>query len=112
VVAGLVPAKPAQLVFKALQTYSSGEIVRWIQIAAAGQPKPDFPAPVLTLTSGATSTVATTSHSANPASRGADSSSGAQAIAIVALAMAAISLVGLLWVARRYRARDLPGGAP
>ena len=52
VAAGLVPNKPAQLVFKALQTYSSGEIVRWIQVATSQDPNPDTPAPILTLTSG------------------------------------------------------------
>ena len=50
VAAGSVPDKPGQLVFKALQTYSSGEIVRWIEVPVAGQPEPDTPAPVITLT--------------------------------------------------------------
>ena len=59
VAAGSVPDKPAQLVFKALQTYSSGEIVRWIEVPMAGQPEPDTPAPVVTLTPAASPTSAT-----------------------------------------------------
>jgi periplasmic copper chaperone A len=37
-----------QLVFKALQTYSDGEIVRWIEEPTGGA-EPEFPAPVLKL---------------------------------------------------------------
>jgi hypothetical protein len=39
-----------QAVLKTLQTYSDGTIVRWIDDTAAGQPEPEHPAPVLTLT--------------------------------------------------------------
>jgi uncharacterized protein YcnI len=41
--------KTNQVVFKALQTYSDGSVVRWIDVPQAGQPEPDHPAPVLTL---------------------------------------------------------------
>lgn len=40
--------KVDQLVFKALQTYSDGEVVRWIE-APSGGSEPDNPAPVLKL---------------------------------------------------------------
>ncbi|KAB1911668.1 YcnI family protein [Micromonospora sp. AMSO31t] len=43
--------KTDQVVFKALQTYSNGDIVRWIDEPAAGQ-EPEHPAPVLKLTAG------------------------------------------------------------
>lgn len=39
-----------RLVFKALQTYDSGEVVRWIDEPVAGGAEPEHPAPVLTLT--------------------------------------------------------------
>jgi periplasmic copper chaperone A len=40
-----------RIVFKALQTYSDGEIVRWIEEPmAGGGAEPEHPAPVLTLT--------------------------------------------------------------
>ncbi|WP_433347974.1 YcnI family copper-binding membrane protein [Micromonospora sp. CA-111912] len=44
------------MVFKALQTYSDGNVVRWIEEpSAAGAEEPDKPAPVLTLTAAAPS---------------------------------------------------------
>jgi uncharacterized protein YcnI len=50
-VAGL-PTDTDELVFKALQTYSNGDIVRWIDPVTASQPDPDHPTPILKLTSG------------------------------------------------------------
>jgi uncharacterized protein YcnI len=50
VTAGTLP-DTSSLTFKALQTYSSGEVVHWIEIPQAGQTEPDTPAPMLTLSS-------------------------------------------------------------
>ena len=50
--AGPLPTKVKQLTFKALQTYSDGEVVRWIEPTPKGGPEPEHPAPVLTLTKG------------------------------------------------------------
>jgi uncharacterized protein YcnI len=47
--AGPLPRGVAQLTFKALQTYSNGEIVRWIDVRRTGEPEPPHPAPVLRL---------------------------------------------------------------
>lgn len=48
-----------QMVFKALQTYSDGNVVRWIEEPVAGGEEPDSPAPVLTLTPAAESSPST-----------------------------------------------------
>jgi periplasmic copper chaperone A len=40
------------ITFKVLQTYSNGDIVRWIDEAAPGAKEPDHPAPVLKLVKG------------------------------------------------------------
>jgi uncharacterized protein YcnI len=48
--AGPLPTKGSKIVFKALQTYSDGDVVRWIEPVVKGTPEPDFPAPTLTLT--------------------------------------------------------------
>ncbi|MFV2084364.1 YcnI family protein [Micromonospora sp. LOL_021] len=40
-----------QLVFKSLQTYSDGTVVRWIEVPVPGEEEPATPASVLTLTS-------------------------------------------------------------
>jgi uncharacterized protein YcnI len=47
---GPLPKDTDKIVFKALQTYSDGNVVRWIDIQQPGQPEPDHPAPVLHLT--------------------------------------------------------------
>ncbi|MFF2080536.1 YcnI family protein [Kitasatospora sp. NPDC058162] len=47
---GALPEGTDKVVFKALQTYSDGNVVRWIEEPQAGQPEPKNPAPVLHLT--------------------------------------------------------------
>jgi uncharacterized protein len=46
---GALPEDTDQLVFKAVQTYSNKEVVRWIEVPQEGQEEPDTPAPVLEL---------------------------------------------------------------
>ncbi|MBY8345420.1 YcnI family protein [Streptomyces spinosirectus] len=46
---GTLPEDTDQLAFKALQTYSNKEVVRWIEVQQKGQAEPENPAPVLTL---------------------------------------------------------------
>jgi uncharacterized protein len=41
------------LTFKALQTYSDGQVIRWIDAAAPGAAEPEHPAPTLHLSAGA-----------------------------------------------------------
>jgi uncharacterized protein YcnI len=49
ILAGPLPHGPTKLVFKAIQTYANGEIVRWIQVAGPGEAAPPQPAPILTI---------------------------------------------------------------
>ncbi|MFE2757776.1 YcnI family protein [Actinosynnema sp. NPDC059335] len=46
---GPLPAAGTELVFKALQTYSSGEVVRWIDVERDGEARPEHPAPTLSV---------------------------------------------------------------
>lgn len=46
---GQLPEDTDELVFKALQTYSNKEVVRWIEVPQTGQEEPEHPAPVLAL---------------------------------------------------------------
>ncbi|NEY33594.1 DUF1775 domain-containing protein [Streptomyces sp. PRKS01-65] len=46
---GALPEDTDQLVFKAVQTYSNKEVVRWIEVPQDGQEEPESPAPVLEL---------------------------------------------------------------
>lgn len=57
-----------QMVFKALQTYEGGEVVRWIEEAAAGSTEePEKPAPVLKLTPEGATTTAPSASAGNTA---------------------------------------------
>lgn len=55
---GPLPTDTDELVFKALQTYDNGEVVRWIDTAPEGAPEPEHPAPVVKLTSAKTTQAA------------------------------------------------------
>ncbi|MEV6023007.1 YcnI family protein [Streptomyces sp. NPDC052036] len=52
---GQLPEDTDQLVFKALQTYSNNEVVRWIEPQKEGQEEPENPAPVLQLSAASSS---------------------------------------------------------
>ncbi|MDX3536388.1 YcnI family protein [Streptomyces sp. MB09-01] len=47
---GKLPENADQMVFKSIQTYDNGEVVRWIEEAKEGAAEPQNPAPVLKLT--------------------------------------------------------------
>lgn len=94
-----IPGKPGDvLTFKALQTYSSGEVVRWI-----GAPDADEPAAQLTVTSAAGAPSPAQPAAADAGSGAGDSDS--DALAIVALVVGALGLaaggVALLLTRRR-----------
>ena len=81
-----LPSDTAQVAFKAVQTYSNGDVVRWIDVPVAGQAAPDHPAPVLTLTkaTGSDSGSATSSQgngSSNGGASNGTTSTGAAASA-------------------------------
>ncbi|MES5819135.1 YcnI family protein [Streptomyces sp. RG80] len=46
---GTLPEDTDELTFKAIQTYSNKEVVRWIEVEQEGQEEPENPAPVLEL---------------------------------------------------------------
>jgi uncharacterized protein YcnI len=56
---GPLPTDTDRLVFKAIQTYSNGDVVRWIDTSTPGGTEPDHPAPTLRLTSPTTPVVHT-----------------------------------------------------
>jgi uncharacterized protein YcnI len=111
-----LPQGISQVAFKAIQTYSNGDVVRWIDISQPGQAEPDHPAPVLTLTAGAAGTGGAASAggtagtggsvgTASPASVAASGSDGtARGIAIggVLIGLLGLVLAGLSW--RRAKA--------
>ncbi|NNN34498.1 YcnI family protein [Streptomyces sp. S3(2020)] len=74
---GQLPDDTDQLAFKALQTYSDGKTVRWIEQAAQGDEEPENPAPVVKLTAeeddGGTTAAATPAASRETAADSGDS---------------------------------------
>ncbi|MEY9965574.1 uncharacterized protein YcnI [Streptacidiphilus sp. MAP12-16] len=97
---GQLPSDTDQLTFKALQTYSDGTVVRWIQPVQAGQPAPANPAPVLHLTSAiSTTSTATSAPSAAAASAAKASAARASGSDTTARVLGGVGVVvGLLGV--------------
>jgi uncharacterized protein YcnI len=86
---GPLPQRGDAMVFKALQTYSDGEVVRWIEEPTAGGAEPEHPAPVLTLTASASATTAPA-----PATAGDDGDDDdSNGLAVAALVLGALGLV-------------------
>lgn len=106
-----LPTDTTQLVFKAVQTYSDGDVVRWIDLAVPGEPEPDHPAPVLALTpagagdSGASASAQTGSGTSSGSSAGAASSgSSGDSLGVAGLIVGALGFVTAafaLWRTRR-----------
>lgn len=100
---GPLPTDTDQLVFKALQTYSDGEVVRWIEETPASGEEPEHPAPVLTITEatgdehGATEPAEddeTASGAENEDSDDdSDDDSDSNTLAVIALVVGALGLV-------------------
>ncbi len=53
-----VPTATGRLQFKALQTYNTGRVVRWIDPVPPGAEEPEFPGPFLDVVAGATQSAA------------------------------------------------------
>ena len=113
---GPLPSDVDSITFKAVQTYSNGEVVRWIEEATPGGAEPERPAPVLKLTKAAsTATTATTAGSkaqagevAEPAGKDAASKSDVDNARIFGILGMAFGLVGFVsaMAARRRRPSD------
>ncbi len=100
IIAGQLPDTPS-ITFRALQTYSDGSVVRWIQTQAPGSSaEPENPAPVLTLASSSSTASAT---KAKTASSSSSSNTLPVVLSIVALVLAAGALA-LALLGRRHRA--------
>jgi uncharacterized protein YcnI len=82
---GALPEDTDELVFKAIQTYSNNEVVRWIETQKDGEEEPETPAPVLALSA------ATDDHHGSAASDDTDKSDDAKAAASTSTTEAASS---------------------
>ncbi|MFJ3216939.1 YcnI family protein [Kitasatospora sp. NPDC086801] len=111
---GPLPSDADSMVFKTLQSYDNGDIVRWIDESKDGQPEPAHPAPVLKLTKaaagedahgGVTASPAAGAHgdSSDQASGGAKASdSTARVLGVVGIVVGVIgTAVGVLGLRRK-----------
>ncbi|WP_327719835.1 YcnI family protein [Streptomyces sp. NBC_00490] len=97
---GQLPDDAGRLAFKALQTYSDGKTVRWIEEAAQGDEEPENPAPVVKLTAkeGGGGTAATPAKAQEAAADSSDSTARGLGVAglivgVLGLAAAAFAVV-------------------
>jgi len=99
---GPLPTDVDHLVFKALQTYADGQVVRWIDEPVTGSAaEPDHPAPVVTLSAEGTTEPAT---SATAAKTTGTSDSSTKTLAIVGIVLGALALaVALASIGRGRR---------
>ncbi|MFJ2189975.1 YcnI family protein [Kitasatospora sp. NPDC087861] len=109
---GALPDGTDKVVFKALQTYSDGNIVRWIEEPQDGQKEPEHPAPVLKLTAATAATggdapAAAPSAKAGPAeqstatAKNGDSDSTARGLGIAGIVVGVLGAVAGLVLGRR-----------
>lgn len=102
-----MPTGESQVAFKTIQTYSNGDVVRWIDLKQPGQPDPEHPAPTVALTTATTAT--TPAKSSTPTASAGSSSDGlARILAIAGLLIALLASLLALTVVRQ--ARRLTGG--
>jgi uncharacterized protein YcnI len=90
-----LPTDESQMAFKALQTYSNGDVVRWIDPVTPGAPAADHPTPILELTKPTQTTTPTTSPPiSNETVAGTTTKdNNARALAIIAVALGAVAMV-------------------
>jgi uncharacterized protein YcnI len=100
-----IPSGTPALEFKAIQSYSDGTVVSWIQVPNRAVPNPAHPAPTITLTSPG-GRAPTTQASASQTGSGATAvvpASGNNALAVAALILsgfAALLAVLAVWLGR------------
>ncbi|HVT63993.1 MAG TPA: YcnI family protein [Mycobacteriales bacterium] len=99
--AGTLPTA-ASMTFRAIQTYSDGTVVKWIEPRIEGQPEPDHPAPSLTLAPASDSTSATPAAKAPVGTATVKDSTG-RALGIAGIVVGALGLLTALVALGRRR---------
>ncbi|MFD1661321.1 YcnI family protein [Streptomyces caeni] len=106
---GPLPQDTGRLVFKALQTYSDNEVVRWIEPQQEGREEPQDPAPVLELTAASTGRDGATAENASATSVAGDTPSAAsgggdttaRALGVAGIAVGAVGVAYGVLAGRR-----------
>ncbi|MDV9178434.1 YcnI family protein [Streptomyces sp. W16] len=111
---GQLPEDTDQLTFKTLQTYSDGDVVRWIEETTAGGDEPENPAPVLKLTAkesedgdgtpaASASTAATAAKSTAASASSSSSDSTARGLGVAGLIVGVLGLAAGAFAVVRSR---------
>lgn len=87
-----LPDDADSLAFPAVQTYSDGSTVNWVQVTPPGGPEPDNPQPVLTLTAASDTGTATPATPAPSTVKKSDVDN-AKTLAIVGVVVGALGLL-------------------
>ncbi len=87
----------AAISFKALQTYSDGSVVRWIEQPTSGGSEPEHPAPTLTLTKAGADSETTTAGAGGQAvgAKSDDDSNASGAALAVGIVGGVLGLIGI-----------------
>jgi periplasmic copper chaperone A len=91
-----LPADESEVVFKAVQTYSNGDVTRWIDPVTPNGPEAVHPTPILELTSPAGATTPTTGASSpdtTAIAATATKDNSARALGIIGIALGAVALL-------------------
>ncbi|MFD7013180.1 DUF1775 domain-containing protein [Streptomyces sp. NPDC059928] len=95
------------MTFKAVQTYSDGKVVRWIDTSTPGQEEPANPAPVLHLTAAQTASRPASSAAPGSAKKttasASSSDSTARGLGIAGLVVGALGLAAAAIAIRNVR---------
>ena len=110
ILVGALPEAADQIVFKAVQTYSDGTVVNWVDPVTEGGPEADHPTPILSLTTATDSKTATTTPTTVVAGAVSgnikqvkDDANTAKTIGIIAIIFAVIALIGMAFSLTRKR---------
>jgi uncharacterized protein YcnI len=95
-----LPDNENEVVFKAIQTYSNGTVVKWIDPVTPGGPEAENPTPILQLTNPTGEATATTTPTTNGSSSNGTTivatstqDNSARALGIIAIVLGAIALI-------------------
>jgi uncharacterized protein len=103
-----IPEEPDALVFRAVQNYSDGTSVRWVDPVSENGPEAEHPTPILVLTDGSGSATPTTAAATTPpAVSGSTTIStqddNARALAVIGIIVGGVALIAATGALMRRR---------
>ena len=115
ILVGTLPSTGDQIVFKALQTYSDGVVVSWIDPVTPNGPAAEHPTPILSLTSPTTEATTPAGGTTSPGTQAPASTTGlakksqvdsARTMGVIGIVVGALGLIagGAALASRRRRA--------